>query len=111
MGFGGRSRQRSATLSLKSAVSPMLKKFPRRCANPLPQSLGASRRDQPTIPLHMAQIYQTEGIIHTLKKCKKLLTIRFKLKNLNLKSVTFLALYTFVKKAFMSAKTFVRISN
>merc|ERR1712027_280433 len=95
----------------QSVVALPLQQFPRRCANPRPQSPGASRRDQPTIPLHTAQIYQTEGIIHTLKKCEKLLTIRFKLKNLNLKSVTFLALYTFVKKAFMSAKTFVRISN
>ena len=90
----------------------MLKKFPRHCANPLPQSSGASRRDQPIIPLHTAQIYQTEGIgsfTHS-KMCEKLLTIRFKLKNLHLQSVTFLALYTFVKKAFMSAKTFVKIN-
>merc|ERR1712241_228678 len=33
-----------------------------------------------------------------------------KLKQLHLQSATFLALYTFVKKAFMSAKTFVKIN-
>ena len=32
------------------------------------------------------------------------------MKQLHLQSATFLALYTFVKKAFMSAKTFVKIN-
>ena len=39
-----------------------------------------------------------KGLDHKHSKCEKLLTIRFKLKHLHQQSVTFLALYIFVKK-------------